>query len=122
MLDDERLDALDVGRQIGAEPGQLMCDERDEQHQREDKGEDKKGEDQDGRTEPSETKTLQPAGDGIEHIGQRHPGHEGQQNLTQNVERERDDSERCEPEPDLSLDRHALACLLDFVRHSQMGS
>ena len=97
------MEALDVGRQVGAEPGQLMRGERDEQHERKDKREDEQGEDQDRRAEPSEAKTLQPVGDGIEHIGQRYPSHEGQQNLTQNIERKRDDNERGEPEPNLSL-------------------
>ena len=97
-----------------------MCDERNEHHEREDKSENEKSQDQDARAEPSETQALQPVDDGIEHIGQRHSGHKGQEDLTQNVERKRDANERREPEPDLSLDRHALACCSDLPAQMEM--
>ena len=70
-------------------------------------GEDEEAEDQERRPEPAEAEPLEAVGDGIEEVGERQAGDEGQEDVAQEVERERDGEERREPERQLTLDAHA---------------
>ena len=63
--------------------------ERHDQHQRQDEDEDEEDEDQERRPEPPEAEPLEAVGERVEEIGEREPGHEGQEDVAKDVERER---------------------------------
>ena len=67
------------------EIGELRGKHRDQDHQRQSEYDDEGDQDQEGRHPPRDRPSaLQPVGNRIEEIGQRHSRHEGQQNIAEN--------------------------------------
>jgi hypothetical protein len=63
--------------------GELANDDRHDQDCQGDDGDHGADDDRNGRQSPAHAKPLQPAGDGIEQIGEHHAGNERQQHLVQ---------------------------------------
>ena len=62
---------------------------------------DEADQDEDRRHDARQAEPLQPVGDRIEEIGEHHAGHEGQQDLAEDVEEHRDHDRGDGPEADL---------------------
>ena len=79
----QRLNAREIGRKALDEPGHLACEEWKHQEQ---EGDDAEGQEQDegqGGQGSIDPEPLQRADDRGQEVRQRHPDHEGQQNVAQ---------------------------------------
>ena len=129
---DQRLQPGQIFRQLADEIGHLRGQHRDQddegQHQHDDEG----NQDDHRRHEAGQTEPLQPVGDRIEEIGQHHAGDEGQQDVAEDIEEQRQQDGRADqPEENLPAERdsrsgcrrHAAAsssvCLVCRLRHSR---
>ena len=102
----QRLQPRDIAGQLFDKGAELRDQDRheqqDEQHERQNDGAD----DHQRGDEPVDPHALQPVGERIEQIGERHAGDERQQNFAQDPDGRDADHERQHPEGHLPRQRH----------------
>jgi hypothetical protein len=92
-------DVFDQGRELADHDGSNQQDQHDEcEHDQAYGGE--------SRQRTVDSRAFQSRGKRIQHIGQRHRGHEGQQDLPQQPKHERYGDERGDPEQEVPVQRY----------------